>query len=140
MKLERDDQQRACVLDRLQAQGFGAVGKSLAVEQPGDRVGRGRNGRPALTLEPTFRFVLKVDVSAPAEEDERNVESQRNGCDLSSRTEDDFGAPEFAEEVGAVSDEQNDGGHDGSENDPVVLGAVERRSASECETAREHKG
>ena len=98
MKLERDDQQRACVLTACSAKVFGAVGKALAVEQAGDRVGRGRNRRAALAVEPPLRFMLKVDVPAPAEEDQRDVEGQRDRCDLSARTEDDLGAAELAEE------------------------------------------
>jgi hypothetical protein len=131
MKLERDYQQRARVLLRLHAHGLRAICEPLAIEKPGHRVGGRGDRSAALAVQPPFRFVLQVDVSAPTEEDERNIQGQRNCRDLGARTEDDLGAGKLAEERRAVSDEQDDGRHDGSENDPVVARAVERRSAQE---------
>src|SRR5688572_31191200 len=98
MKLERDDQQRACVLLRLHAHGLRAISESLAIEKPGHRVGGSGDRGAALAVQPPFRFVLQVDVSAPTKEDERDVEGQRNRGDLSARTEDDLGAGKLTEE------------------------------------------
>ena len=131
MKLDRDDQQRACVLSRLHAHGLRAIGEPLAIEKAGHRVGGSGDRGAALAVQPPFRLMLQVDVSTPAEEDECDVKGQGNCCDLGAGTEDDLGAGKLAEERRAVSDEQDDSRHDGSENDPVVARAVERRSAQE---------
>ena len=84
--------------------------------------------------------MLKIDVPAPTKEDERDVKGQRNRRNLDAGTEDNLRAAKLTEEIGAVPDEQEGGGHDGPEYDPVVARTIERRSAPEGETAREHKG
>src|SRR5690242_17519379 len=61
---------------RALAQLSGAVGETLAVIQTGDRI-RGRKQRgAALLLRPQFRFMLQVDIAAPAEQDECDIERQ----------------------------------------------------------------
>ena len=59
----------------------GAVGEALAVVEAGDRVGGREHGRAALLLGAHLGFVLEVDVAAPAEQDQRDVERQRRARD-----------------------------------------------------------
>ena len=65
----------------------GAVGEALAVVEAGDRIGGGEHRRAALLLGAHLGFVLEVDVAAPAEQDQRDVERQRGAGDADFRAE-----------------------------------------------------
>src|SRR4051812_47306478 len=69
---------------------------------------------------PQFGFVLQVDIPAPAEQDERDVERQRRARDA------EFGAEiaseaKLVEEGAAVPDQQHDGGDQDREHQRVTV-------------------
>ena len=63
----------------------GPVGEALAVVEAGDGVGAGKHGRALLLLGAHLRFVLEIDVAAPAEQDQRDIEGQGGAGDRALR-------------------------------------------------------
>ncbi len=82
VELERQDDQLLPVGRRPAAQLLAAVGEALAVEQAGHAVGRGDQRGARLALLAHLGFVLQVDIAAPAEQDQRDVEGQGDQRDL----------------------------------------------------------
>src|SRR4051812_37478720 len=103
VQLQRSDQQHQSVFVRLYAKILGAVGKALAIKETGDRIGRSGDRCPSLAFDPAFGLMLQVDVAAPTEQDQRDVQRQRNRSDLHARPQYDFGLSELAEEGRAVA-------------------------------------
>src|ERR1700741_1638847 len=78
VELEREDDQLVVLLRSYLAQLFAAVGKSLAIEQPGHAIGRGNQCGARLSLLASFRFMHQVDITAPAEQNQGDIECERN--------------------------------------------------------------
>ena len=80
MDLEGDDDEIVAAGAAILAQLRSPVGETLAVEEARRRIGGGEHRRPLLLLGPSLGFVLEVDVAAPAEQDQRDVERERGAC------------------------------------------------------------
>jgi len=72
--LQRDDDEVLPPHRGRGAQLTRAVGKALAVVEAGHEVGGREHRGAALLLRPHLRFVLKVDVTPPPEQDQRNIQ------------------------------------------------------------------
>jgi hypothetical protein len=132
--LDRDDDHPLPGAARLRPQGLAAVGKTLAVEEPGDSIGGRCDRRTALAVGASFRLVLKVHVPAPPEQDQSDVESQGGACDLKTRAE--LASPlQLAEESTAVPDQQCDGGDQRAEHNAIALHGQLRLIGAEQERA-----
>ncbi len=75
--LDRDDDQIVAAIAGFRAQFLRAVGKSLAVQQSGCRVGDREHRGAALAVGAKLGLVLQIDVAPPAEQDQSDV--QRHG-------------------------------------------------------------
>src|SRR3954464_5052130 len=77
LHLERNYDQAAPARLAARAQLGDVVGEALAIVETGHRIGGCEDDRVVLLLNPELRFVLKIDVAPPAEQDQRNVQRQR---------------------------------------------------------------
>ena len=66
---------------RFGAQLAAAVGKAFSVVETGDGIGGGQHHRAPLVLGAHFRLMLKIDIAAPAEQDQGDIEGQRGACE-----------------------------------------------------------
>ncbi len=139
IELERENDQRLVFLDRGLAKLLALIGKTLAVEQPGHSISRGDQSGPRLAFLAHLGFMLKVDVAAPAEQDQRDVEGQGDGRHLEAGPEVP-GDCKALKDFAAVPDQKRDGGDEDAKHQhvPPRIGeryiAVPRRGLSKRKT------
>ena len=102
------------------------VGEALAIKQAGHPVGGGDDRGAGFPFPPHLRLMLQVDIAAPAEQDERDIQGERDQGDLEARTQVGPGDRQFLEEVGSVPDEQEYRGNQDDEHHHVPPGIGER--------------
>ena len=107
----------------------GAVREALSVQQSGDRIGRRCNRGAALAVEPAFGFMLEIHVSAPAEEDQRDVERQRDRGNLAPGPSMTSARLISRKKDVPLPISRTTAAMHGSEHDPVVPRTFQRRAA-----------
>src|SRR5205085_5726327 len=121
MDLDRKQRDLVAASERVTRQLFRAVGESLAVFQPGNRVGRREDRCPMLTFGAPLRLVAKLEVSPPAKQDQRDVErkaARRNPDVCAKRV---VGQAYVVKESAAVPHEQQHCGDDETEHEGVAV-------------------
>ena len=73
MDLERDDDEIFAASPGFEAHLRGLVGKAFAIEQPRGGIGRCKKNRTMFLFNARLRFMLKINITPPAEQDERDV-------------------------------------------------------------------
>jgi len=106
----------------------GAVGKPLAVVEPGDEVGGCQDHRAPFLLDPHFLLVLEVDVAAPTEQDQCHVERQRRAGDADFAAEILTGKAQIVEEGVAVPDQEQDGSDEDGKDNGIAARADKARA------------
>jgi diguanylate cyclase (GGDEF)-like protein len=119
VELEREDDQRLAGFRGRAAELFAPVSKTLAVEQAGHSIGRCDQRGAGLALFPHLRLMLKVDIAAPAEQDQRDVQGQRYRSDLQARPKLAAGEGKALEKFAAVPDKHDDGGNEDAKHQHV---------------------
>ena len=125
--LEGDDGEIVIARRGLARHFRGAVGEALAVVEAGDRVGAGKHGGALLLLRAHLRFVLEIDVAAPAEQDQRDVQGQGGAGDAHFGAE-VAGDPQVLKEGAAVPDEQDHGGDQHDQHHRIALRIFKTRA------------
>ena len=87
VNLERDDHQIVAADCCFRAQLPGAIGKTLAVVQTGYRIGRSEDRCAALLLFTHFGFMLEINITPPAEQDQRDIQRKAGACHTNIRTD-----------------------------------------------------
>ena len=82
VELDRQNDELPPVHFGLKSKILSLVGKALAIQQARHAVRRGDQRGARLSLLAHFRFMLKVDIAAPAEQDERDVQCHGDQQDL----------------------------------------------------------
>ena len=118
--LEGDDDEIVAAGAAILAQLRSPVGEPLAVEEARRWIGGGENRRPLLLLGPSLGFVLEVDVAAPAEQDQRDVERERGACNAHVGAEIAAFDVDVVEERASVPDQQKHGGDQDAQDQCVA--------------------
>ena len=127
MHLDRDDDQIVAASAGFRAQALGAVGKTLAVQQSGCRVGNREDRRAALAVGAKLGLVLQIDVAPPAEQDQSDVQRHCGQGDLPFASEIGAGEAQRLEQRVAVPHQAGAPPRSGSQGRAASRRALSRR-------------